>query len=160
MATPKKKLSNPDSNGVTGGPSRPGGSSPSRLMFIPNELEIEGRPDLRKLPSNVVFAKVGINAGVPVFGRALYEPDLSSFNSSGSQCSLTYKNKYGGNCWVRITYHSDTQSWEGQKSVEGKIVGFSSGADWKGFFTHLTLQGLASGEHCMMESLPEVSSST
>jgi hypothetical protein len=93
-------------------------------------------------------------------GSALYEPDLSSFDSNVSQCSLTYKNKHGGDCWLRITYHIDTKTWEGEKSVEGKVVGFASGAEWKGFFTHLTLLGLAKGERCVMEGLSEASSST
>ena len=149
----KEQPPNSDSTGVTAKLPNPEGSSPSILMFIPQELEIEGRPDLRKLPANVLFAKVGTNAGVPVMGSALYEPDLSSFDFSGSQCSLTYKNKYGGDCWLRITYHTDRQTWEGVKSVEGKIVGLASGADWKGFFTQLTLLGLANGEQCAMESL-------
>ena len=39
--------------------------------------------------------------------------------------------------------------------MEGKIVGLASGADWKGFFTHLTLLGLANGERCVMGSIPE-----
>jgi len=129
-------------------------------MFIPNELDIEGRPDLHRLPANVLFAKIGTNAGVPVIGNALYEPDLSSLECSGSQCSLTYKNKHGGDCWLRITYHTDRQTWNGEKSVEGKIVGFASGADWKGFFTHLTLLGLANGERCVMNSLSDPTQSS
>jgi hypothetical protein len=63
---------------------------------------------------------------------ALYEPDLSSFNCSGSQCSLTYKNKFGGDCWLHITYHTGRQTWEGEKSVEGKIVGTHLGLTGKG----------------------------
>ena len=160
MAGIKINPSNPDSPGATANRPNPEGASPSNFMFIPHELDIEGRPDLRKLPANVVFAKVGTNEGVPVMGSALYEPDLSSFSCNGSQCSLTYKNKFGGNCWLRITYHTDRQTWEGEKSVEGKIVGSASGADWNGFFTHLTLLGLSNGEQCTMERLPEASSST
>lgn len=160
MARAKKEPSSPDSTGVTAKPPNPEESSPSVLMFIPQELDIEGRPELRTLPANVLFAKVGMNAGVQVMGSALYEPDLSSFDFSGSQRSLTYKNKYGGDCRLRITYHADRQTREGEKSVEGKIVGLASGADWKGFFTQLTLLGLSAGEHCAMQSLQEESTST
>jgi hypothetical protein len=160
MAKPKKTPSNPDSTGMEPEPSRPDGASPSFLMFIPHELDIEGRPELRTLPANVLFAKLGTNAGVPVMGSALYEPTLSSFDFCRSQCSLTYKNKYGGDCWLRITYHTDKQTWEGEKNVEGKLVGVAFGTDWEGFFTQLTLLGLANGECCVMENIPESFSAT
>jgi len=139
-------------------PSTPEGSSPS-FMFIPHELEIDGRPELRNLPANVLFAKVGTNAGVPVLGSALYEPDLASLDFSGSRCTLTYKNTHCGDGWVRITYDTDSRTWEGEKSVGGKVVWIAFGADWKQFFTQLTLLGLAKGEGCVMESISEESSS-
>jgi hypothetical protein len=129
-------------------PSRREGAS---LMFIPNELDIEGRPELRKLPASVLFAEVGANEGARVLGSALYEPDLSSLYFDGGECTLRYQNKHGGDSSVRITYHVGKQMWEGEKSVAGKIVGVALGADWKHFFTQLTLLGLAKGEACVME---------
>jgi len=35
-------------------------------MFIPYELEIDGRPELRKFPANVLFAKVATKGGVSI----------------------------------------------------------------------------------------------
>jgi len=145
---------------VAAEPSRPGGSRPSAFMFIPEELDVAGRPELRKLPKNIVFAKVGTNAGVSILGSALYEPDLSSFDFRGSDCSLTYRNKHGGDGRVRITYHVDKQTWVGEKSVEGKSVGVAFGADWKQFFMQLTLLGLAKGEACVMDRILEEPAST
>lgn len=122
-------------------------------MFIPCEFDIEGKPELRKFPVNVLFAKIGLREGVLVIGRAIYDPDLASLDISGSQCSLIYRNKYGGRCWLRITYDTDTEAWEGEKNINGKSVGSASGPEWEGFFTHLTLLGLVNGERCMMERL-------
>lgn len=125
------------------------------LMSIPHELDIEGRPELRKFPANALFAKIGVREGMPVVGLAMYEPDLSSLERSGSHCSLTYRNEYGGDFWLRITYDTDRDVWEGEKRVNGNIVGSAAGSEWNGFFTHLTLLGLANGERCAMESPPE-----
>ena len=123
------------------------------LMFIPHELEIEGRPELRKFPANVLFAKVTTRDGVKVMGSALYEPDVSSFASDGTRRLLRYKNTHGGNCWLQIAYDTEKQAWEGDKIINGKIVGSASGNGWQGFFTHFTLLGLTNGELCVMEKL-------
>lgn len=156
-ATERLAINDRSDDTVAPEPSRPKGSSPSEFMFIPKELDIEGRPELRKLPKNVLFAKVGTNAGVPVLGSAVYEPDLSSLDFGGSRCCLTYKNKHGGDAWVRITYDTDRQTWQGEKSVEGKAVGMAFGVDWKGFFTQLTLLGLATGEACIFDRIETAS---
>jgi hypothetical protein len=147
-----------DSSDPIAQPAKPASPGPS-FMFIPNELDIEGRPELRILPANVMFAAVGRNAAGPMLGSALYEPDLSSLNISGSHTSLTYKNVHAGDGAVRITYDSDKQSWEGEKTVGGKVVVVAFGANWKQFFTQLTLLGLAEGEGCVMESIREESPS-
>ena len=123
------------------------------LMFIPHELEIEGRPELRKFPANVLFAKVTTKDGVKIMGSALYEPDVSSFASDGTRRLLRYKNTHGGNCWLQIAYDTEKQAWEGDKIINGKIVGSASGNGWQGFFTHFTLLGLTNGELCVMEKL-------
>src|SRR5213592_4195873 len=52
------------------------------LMFIPHELEIEGRPKLSKFPLNVLFADYTIRDGVRAMGSALYEPDLLQFGAA------------------------------------------------------------------------------
>lgn len=134
------------------------GSNRVVLMFIPHELDIEGQPELRKFPTNVLFVKIGVRKGVLVIGRATYEPDLASLDKSESQYTLIYKNKHGGDCWLRITYDADREVWEGEKNVNRKIVGSASGSEWKGFFSHFTLLGLVNGERCIMQSFPEMSS--
>ena len=106
------------------------------MMFVPFELALEGRPDLKVFPLNILFAQFGSRSGETVVGSALYEPELSSLENEGSLRHMTYKNKYGGDCWVRITYNSETKAWQGDKSVNGKSVGMAMGSTWQKFFYH------------------------
>ena len=132
-------------------------------MFIPYELEIEGRPELRNFPANVLFAKFATKDGVKVMGSALYEPDVSSFASDGTKRLMRYRNKHGGDCWLQISYDTEKQVWWGDKIINGKIVGSATGPGWQGFFLHFTLLGLKNGECCVMEKLaapPTLTSNT
>ena len=136
--------------------SQPGQTNGAFLrvpMFIPYELELEGRPELRKFPANVLFAKVTTIDGVNVMGSALYEPDVSSFARDGTRHLLSYKNTHGGNCWLQIAYDTEKQAWKGDKIIDGKIVGCAFGNSWQRFFTQFTLLGLKNGERCVMEKL-------
>ena len=123
------------------------------LMFIPHELEIEGRPELRKFPANVLFAKVTTRDGVKVMGSALYEPDVSSFASDGTRHLLRYRNTHGGDCWLQIVYDTEKQVWEGEKIINGEIAWSAFGNSWKRFFIQFTLLGLKNGECCILEKL-------
>lgn len=127
----------------------------SRLMFVPRELSVKGRRNLRVFPANVLFAKVGYLRGEPVMGSALYEPVLSSFKENASIQSLTFANKFGAGSWIVITYDSQGPSWNGNKHVNGKSVGSTSGTEWNKFFEYLTLLGLSDGEPCEFRTLSE-----
>ena len=100
-----------------------------------------------------MFAKVTTKDGVKIMGSALYEPDVSSFAGDGTRRLLRCKNTHGGNCWLQIAYDTEKQAWEGDKIINGKIVGSASGNGWQGFFTHFTLLGLTNRERCVMEKL-------
>jgi hypothetical protein len=103
----------------------------------------------------VLFAKFTVRDGQPILRSALYEPDLSSFAREGARHVLRYKNSHGGNRRLQIAYYTKKHAWEGEKIVNGEIVGAASGDDWHGFCAHLTLLGLANGERCEMESLAQ-----
>jgi hypothetical protein len=120
--------------------------------FIPNCLEINGRPELAVFPFNVVFAKYKKENGQTVMGAAVYEPDLASLKKTGEIYSMEYNNIYGGKNWLVIEYDANLKSYLGNKYVNGKSAGQATGIDWKMFFVHFTALGLSSGEQC--ESKP------
>jgi hypothetical protein len=125
------------------------------MMFVPFKLELEGRPDLEVFPHNILFAQIGSRSGERVVGSALYEPDLSSLEDKESLRHMTYKNMYGGDSSVRITYNSETRAWQGSKTVNGKFAGMATGGTWQMFFTHLTRLGLTAGEPCIFRDFIE-----
>ncbi len=129
--------------------------------FIPHRLIVEGHPELRVLPFNIMFSRYrnGEN-GTTIMGSTLYEPDMTTFKVEGTEVSMVYRNKYGGNHWVVITYKTDEKTWRGEKFVKGKFVLEASGKDnedekkgWYPFFIHLTMGGLSEGEACELETI-------
>ncbi|MDO8558058.1 MAG: hypothetical protein Q7S09_02605 [bacterium] len=121
--------------------------------FIPHNLEIAGRPELSVFPFNVMFAQYGTKEGKNVMGSAVYEPDWATFKREGTESSMTYRNSYGGDGYLVITH--DGKSYHGEKYVGGKSAGSADGGlDWKMFFVHFTALGLANGERCKFEDMP------
>jgi len=88
-------------------------------------------------------------------GSSLYEPDLSTLRKDGNALSMTYRNSLGGNSRVTITYDNLKSSWSGEKIVNDKPFSATDGKDWKGFFIHLTMLGLANGEMCEFKKVSE-----
>jgi hypothetical protein len=123
------------------------------IGFVPHPLEIEERPELNVFPLNVLFAKFGTKNGKNVIGTALYEPNLESFKREGEKYSMEYRNAYGGDCWLLVTYDSAEKSYKGEKFVNGKSVGMAFGKEWQMFFVHFTALGLINGEQCKFEKL-------
>lgn len=82
-------------------------------------------------------------------GSACYDPDFKTFKQDGTKSSMEYRNKYGGNAWLKITYNAENNGkYHGEKYVGGKSVGMADGPQWKGFFIHFTAIGLVNGEFC------------
>jgi hypothetical protein len=123
------------------------------LSFIPKPLKVEGRPELEIFPLNVLFAAIASTDGRGVFGSALYEPALSSFRQTDTECSLLYRNSVGGDGLLKITYDAERGIYHGDKFVGGVSVGLSFGTDWGEFFSHLTMVGLTKGEAYIFEPL-------
>lgn len=123
--------------------------------FIPHQLEIEDKSELSNFPLNVLFASWTIRNGASIMGTALYEPDFATFKQNGAESSMEYHNKYGGDCWLKITHNAGAGiKYHGEKFVSGKSVGMADGGDnWKMFFVHFTALGLANGERCEFEEV-------
>lgn len=125
------------------------------IGFVPQHLEIEGRPELNNFPLNVLFVSptILIKDGVKHMASALYNPDVPSFKAEDTKYSMEYRNAYGGNSWLRITYDADKKNYAGEKFINDQSTGMAFGVRWQGFFIHLTMIGLSKGEECMFEPM-------
>lgn len=133
------------------------------FAFCPKHLEIEGRQDLYVFPFNIMFAKWRNEPdGSLTMGSAVYNPDLATFIQDKEKWSMTYRNQYGGDGYVKIHFNLKTLEYRGDKYVSGKYVGSGIGRmrstapddiekGWKLFFFHLTMLGLTNGEQCEFE---------
>lgn len=88
-------------------------------------------------------------------GNALYEPDFATLKQNSVESSMEYRNKYGGDCRLKITHNAgEGIKYHGEKFVNGKSAGMADGGDnWKMFFVHFTALGLANGERCEFEEV-------
>lgn len=123
------------------------------FSFIPRHLQISDRPEFDDFPLRVMFVKYKNQNGKMISGTALYDPDLFSFKEYEDKRSVKYHNIYGGDDWLIIEYNILKKSYYGEKFISGKSVVQTMGADWKNFFIHLTMVGLANGERCMFEEV-------
>ena len=131
--------------------------------FVPDRLVVEDRPGLNFFPLNILFAGFKVENGKTIMGSALYEPDVSTFKVLDKIISMTYRNKYGGNNFVIISFREDNNTflYEGEKFVNDKSVCLTTGEitslkdsqGWSMFFTHLTMSGLSDGERCIFEEV-------
>lgn len=117
--------------------------------FIPSPLHIEDLPELSCLPLNVMFGNDEVTPeGNPVFKSSLYEPDFLTFKKSESnKFGMIYRNKLDARYWLEIIC-DEQKRYTGTKYKEKTMLGSANGPDWKTFFIHLTLLGIAEGEKC------------
>jgi len=126
----------------------------NEFAFIPRRLGVEGLPEYSNMPFNVMFSSFTVKDGVTVMGSALYEPNFSTFKKEDDIYSMEYRNKYGGDCWLRVSYNNQKNSWHGDKFVNGEFARGAFGLEWKAFFIHFTMLGLANGERCEFSPCP------
>ena len=129
---------------------------PCRHMFIPHRLRIAGHPAIDVLPLDIVFAKSKVQNGKVITGAALYTPDLATVVLDTKLIALTYRNRLNSSWAVVIEYDSETKSWKATKSAYGKLLFYSFGNTWEGFFKHVTLPGLQNGEPCAFLDVPQM----
>lgn len=122
------------------------------LGFVPQRLEIKGRPELINFPLSVLFAslKQDENSKKTIKASALYEPALYTFKDDEEKQSMVYVNRYG-KCYLEIFYSKGRGDYVGKKYVNDELVLESTGADWNGFFRHFTVLGLSEGEAHLVE---------
>ena len=123
------------------------------FAFIPRPLAVEDRPELSVLPLNVMYFSLANIDGVDTSGTALYEPSFTSYRTRKRTQGMRYYNKYSEEDYIDITYSSDKWNYTGVKYVKGAEVLSAYGKEWKSFFVHLTLSGLAKGESCIFEPI-------
>lgn len=123
------------------------------LGSVPMKLALEGCPGLNHFSLNVLFMKFETENGKLIMGSALYEPDFLSLKKEGDEWSLKYHNIYGGDCWLIIKYNEVEKSYVGEKFINGKSVVMACGFEWKMFFFHFTVPGIANGEKCKFEEV-------
>ena len=129
----------------------------TRTAFIPQRLEVPKKPEYSHFPRNVLFASYRNADGRLQAGTALYEPDLHTYRKQGYLNSMRYRNVYGDECHLEIYYDEKNSRYRGGKFMNGKSVGCAYGGEnWRLFFTHFTMLGLADGEKCRFEDVEDV----
>ena len=116
--------------------------NPNFFMNIPYRLEIEGKPELRNLPYNILFTSILKGKKTTQIHTALYIPDFSTLEESDKYLKMNYYNELNRFYRVEITYNKEKNSWEGWRYKGEEQIGGAVGPDWKNFFAHLTLLGV------------------
>ncbi|MSU74837.1 hypothetical protein EXS57_03645 [Candidatus Kaiserbacteria bacterium] len=125
--------------------------------FIPHNLDLASwNEGLTKFPFNVLFVAHSMKDGKKVSGSAVYEPEFSTFikDDEMKMSCMHYRNIYNKTdteCRLMIAYNAENGGYCGGKYVNGEQVGVAVGPNWKTFFFHLTMLGLAKDEPCKFE---------
>ncbi len=94
--------------------------------FIPHELEVPDRPELRYFPQNVLI------------GDNLFEPWLTSHRGMPYRAEMFYFTQSDPNLRLAIV-HGYNGNYAGRLYRGEELIRESTGPDWKTFFTHLTM---------------------
>lgn len=110
------------------------------------DFEKKWWPLLDGLPLNILYfsASQGQNKS-PAVVSALYEPDLTTFRGTDTTRELTYFNKLGRNCRVRVVLKKaggmETFKYKGEK-----LIASASGHDFASAMTQTTMIGIQENE--------------
>ncbi len=126
----------------------------SLYSFIPRPLAIEDRPELNVFSYNVFVAMYRINQeGKREMGSVVYEPDLTTYKRDGDIQTLSYLNKYNHDYKLVISYNSEIKTYRCDKFKGEENLGIALGNNWKQFFIHVGILGLANGETCLFQEI-------
>jgi len=125
------------------------------LGFVPKRLKIKDRPELSNFPFNVVFVKFIDKNRQLISATAIYNPNFASFRENEEEQKMNYKNKFGGDFWLEISFNKKTGMYWGTKYCGNEKKWTSFGPGWKGFFFHFTMSGLSNGEKCLFKNQRE-----
>lgn len=124
--------------------------------FVPHRLEFSWKPEWNAFPFNVLFVSHTVKDGQKVTGSALYEPEFHMYKKEGQLSTMRYRNIYGNDCFIMISFDEEKKVYCGEKFINGKCVTITDGGDdWQLLFTHLTMTGLSAGERCLLEPTNE-----
>lgn len=140
--------------------------------FIPSPLAIPDKPELSVFPFNIMFMSFANIDGIDSTGQTLYLPDLESHTKNSKSECMRYFNQcqningnhiktttrpasYVGQDYIDISYFEDSSKYEAEKYVGGQNISTTHGNNWKVFFIHLTLPGLAKNEGCEFEPIKQ-----
>ena len=131
-------------------------------VFIPQHLEVEGRPDLEVFPAGIAFGSglpFGEEYGVEGYRViSFYEPVIASHLDRPDGPKLRYVNRGSDADIVDIQYDPVSGGYRAIKIVAGKIYRRVEGSDWDSFFQDLTGPGIAPGEEYGLHKLGESAS--
>lgn len=126
----------------------------SLYSFIPAHLEIEERPELNIFSFNVLIAMYRLNSeGKTEMGSVIYESDLTTYRKNEEIQTLSYLNKYNPDYRLDISYNSKEQTYRCDKFKGEENLGIAIGSNWKQFFIHVGIIGLANGETCEFQEI-------
>ena len=116
------------------------GIGETNLAFIPRELEIPERPDLKIFALNIVFASLRL------LRVAEYVPDISTLKETPSFLKLRYFNTASRDWWIEVQYSKDNGWFQGDRYHKCEWLGGASGINRDMFFAHLTMADLETNE--------------
>lgn len=126
----------------------------SFYAFIPKHLEIAERPELNIFSYNVLIVMLRVNSeGKVGTGSVIYEPDLSTYQDSGTTQGLRYFNIYNHDFGLDISFDKENDSYSCRKFNKEKLLGIADGREWKQFFVQVGILGIADGETCLFEEI-------
>ncbi len=119
------------------------------IVFIPNKLEVGGRPELSGFPLNVLLYDKKIVKSVIADATSLYVPDFSTFLVQGSKKQMDYKSTNDPRYKLVISFDVSTGNRTCDKYCNDKVIGKAfGGEDWQKFFIQVGLLRLKDGEKC------------
>ena len=128
----------------------------SLYAFIPKHLEIVERPELNVFSYNVLIAMYRINStGKTEMCSVIYNPELETYRKLVNVSILKYFNIYNHDFRLDMYYDEAKGIYLCQKFNKEERLGEAQGKEWKLFFFHVGILGLANRENCMVQEIKE-----
>ena len=130
--------------------------------FIPQPLDINGKPEYSVFPFNVLIARYKTKDNKLIMGSVIYEPDLSSLIiDKEKNLIMNYYNCYNRRYYLKMIVEKDLKSRRCEKYCEAEKIGATDGVidwekqeeSWHKFFQHVGLLGLTEGETCQFKEV-------
>ncbi|MBI4225856.1 hypothetical protein HY612_01965 [Candidatus Roizmanbacteria bacterium] len=115
--------------------------------FIPQKLEIKGKPWLSIFPKNVLITTADKNQIYQIeIHYVKYLPDFSSYRENGQSQSMNYISEVDANFYLKITYNKKDFSYRGEKYYKEKPIALAFAKGWNLFFMKVSFIGIEKNE--------------